>query len=102
MRNPIIAEALLILVLVILSDAVAALLAARSCWRIRNKARLAVPFAVVLAVLAVESLNSTVNHSINLHDVKLPTAYLVQAFIGRSLKAAATWYLALKLMNGSK
>lgn len=101
MNNPIIASAILILILMIMGDGVAALLAARSCWRIRAKARLALPFAIVMAALALEALNSIVNHSVNLRGLTLPKAYLIQAFIGRAVKAAATWYLALKLMNGS-
>lgn len=100
MSNPIIASLLLILILVVLGDGVAAFLAARSCWRIRHRARLALPFAIVLAALAVESLNSIVNNSVNLRGVEMPPAYLIQSFVGRGVKAAATWYLALKLMNG--
>jgi hypothetical protein len=101
MNNPIFVSALLVLILLILGDGVAALLAARSCWRIRWKAKLALPFAVVMFALSVESMNSVVNHSVNLKGIEVPTAYLVQAFIGRGVKAAATWYLALKLMEGS-
>ena len=101
MKNPIIASAVLVLILVIIGDGVAAFLAARSWWRIRKRAKLALPFAAVMTVLAIEAMNSIVNHSVNLQGVTLPTPYLAQAFAGRALKAAGTWYLALKLMNGS-
>ena len=91
---------LLVLTLAILGDGVAAFLTAKTLWRIRGRAKLALPMAIVMAALAVEALNSTVNHTVNLRDTHLPAAYLVQAFVGRALKAGATWYLALKLMNG--
>lgn len=100
MNNPVLASALLVLILVILGDGVAAFFAARACWKIRGRARLALPFAIVMCALSVESLNSVVNHSVNLQGITLPVPYLIQAFIGRGLKAGATWYLALKLMNG--
>ena len=92
---------LLIFVLIILGDGVAALLGARTCWRLRKKARLALPFAVVLMALALSSMNDIVNELVNLQGAQLPKEFLIQRFIGRALRAAATWYLALKLMGGS-
>lgn len=89
-------------ILVIISDGIAAALAARNCWRLRDrpKARaLAIPLAVFMAAIALVDLSDTVNYVVNATQPS-NTVALVQGLIGRSARSAATWYLALKLMNG--
>lgn len=86
-------------ILVILSDGVAAALAARKCWRLRKRAGLALPLAVFMGALAIVDLSDLVNVIVN--GVRNPSGPgAIQALIGRALRSVATWYLALKLMNG--
>lgn len=97
--NIFLSEMVTAFLLVILSDGVAAGLAARSCWRIRKRAKLALPLATFMAALAVVDLSDLVNVLVNgLRNPSGAGAY--QALAGRVVRSFATWYLALKLMNG--
>jgi hypothetical protein len=98
----ILSELVTAFVLVALSDGVAALLAARACWRLRSrpKARqLALPLAIVMATIALVDLSDMTNFVVN--GVRNPVGVgAYQALAGRVVRSAAVWYLALKLMNG--
>lgn len=97
--NTFVTELWALFLLVIISDGVGAALAARTCWRIRHRAQLARVLAIFMATLAVVDLSDTVNSVVN-SSRPANTVAMVQALAGRTLRSAATWYLALKLMNG--
>lgn len=101
--NVLVAEIVTAFIVVTLSDGVAAALAARSCWRTikaRPKARpIAIPLGIFMAATALVDLSDLTNFLVN--GVRNPAgAGAYQALAGRVVRSAATWYLALKLMNG--
>lgn len=101
--NPLLREILALSILVIISDGIGAALAARAMWRLRNrpKARhLAVPLMIFMGALALVDLNDAVNAAANGSCRTSVDLALVQALAGRIIRSIATWYLALKLMNG--
>lgn len=90
---------LTILWVVMLGDMIAAMLAARRCFQKRRVARIAWAMMLLLLTLAGESMNQIVNGVIHTGENEFSTSYVVQWTIGRAVKAAGTWWLALKLME---
>lgn len=97
--NILLSELAMLFVLVVISDGLAAFGAARSCWRVRRRASLAWPLTIFMASLALVDLSDVINIAVN--GVRNPGGVgYWQALVGRVVRSAATWYLALKLMNG--
>jgi hypothetical protein len=84
---------------IILGDMIAALIAARRCYAKRKEARIAWAIMLLLITLAAESMNQIVNGVIHAGEYQPPLSVVIQAAIGRAVKAVGTWWLALKLLD---
>lgn len=97
--NILVRELWAVFVLVIISDGIAAFFASRACWRLRRRAQLAWPLTIFMFTIALVDLNEATNIAAN--GIRNPEGVATyQALIGRMVRSAATWYLALRLMNG--
>lgn len=101
--NVLLREVLALSVLVIISDGIGAAMAARAMWRLRKKPKarpLAIPLMTFMGALALIDLSDAVNAIANGSCRTSVDLALIQSLVGRIIRSAATWYLALKLMNG--
>ena|SRR5215213_1340282 len=90
---------LTVLWVVMLGDMIAALIAARRCFKKRKEARIAWAMTLLLITLGLESLNQIVNGVVHMGEISASDSYIAQWIAGRIVKAVGTWWLALKLLD---